>query len=1139
MKRLQKSITNTISYKNVIKKFSKDHSYIVGMDISEKILIISAYLDEYKKTGIYISQNELKAREAYNEFSNYFPDETLYLSPKELLLYNVEAKSHENEYSRIRTLIRILKQDFKVVILPLRALADIICKPEKIIKDIFTVSLGMDFSINDMLETITEAGYKRETLVEGQGQFAKRGGIFDIFPINCKNPIRIEFFGDNVDSLRAFDPMSQRAVENIEKVEILPAREIILDHAEKRDLAEFLKSESRFMSYEVKIKVLEDIEKLEQNIYVNGIDKYLDHMAGDKKSILEYILADTIFIDEVDKFDDNFIAVTNETNEEIKNLFHAKKISTKMAKIINDLATTKILIDKFGRVYFSNVERKDFGTGTYFNSRSIPLVKGDISLLKENILEWIERGYSVNAVVSSEDKGKRLFDILNISEKIKILIGNISSGFELPDDKIVVISERNFLETRKRREFGYRGKNTQKISAFSDIKERDLIVHRVHGIGIYEGIEQLVIEKIKKDYIKIRYKDDGILYIPTEQLDAIQKYIGSNERKPKLNKLGSNDWSNTKRKVKESLLKLAEKLVDLYAKRQEINGYRYSADTPWQKEFEEKFQYEETEDQLICIDEIKRDMESEPPMDRILCGDVGYGKTEVAIRAIFKAVNDDFQSAYLVPTTVLAQQQYNSFVERFADYPINIEMLSRFRTPTQQREIIERIKRGSIDVLIATHRMLSKDISFKNLGLLVVDEEHRFGVEHKERIKEKHPSIDVLTLSATPIPRTLHMSMVGIRDISVIEMPPKERYPVQTYVMEHDLDIIRNAIYRELARKGQVFYIHNRVRDMDLKRDKLAKLIPEAKIEMSHGQMSERELERVMESFENKQIDILLCTTIIESGLDISNANTIIVENSQNFGLAQLYQLKGRVGRSDRHAYAYITYMKDKVLNENAEKRLNAIREFTEFGAGFKIALRDLEIRGAGNLLGPEQHGQMDIVGYEMYCRLLEEAVMDVRGMKPKIHAEEIRIDIKVSAYIDDKYISDIEQKIDMYKRIAEIKKEDDLQDVTDELMDRYGEIPQETMNLIEISYIKQLASEIGFVNIKQGKEEVFFTYGSTDKIDLQAISRLGEQFKDRVMFTPSANPYITFRCKGLNETGILENIKVVLQANNKLKCIS
>ena len=1139
MKALLETIRNTGAFKRINESQSTGQIYIAGADITEKALIMAGFLSDDDSRIAVITQNELKARSLFEELSNYLDDTVLYLPPKELMLYDVEARSHDNEYERIRVLARIISGDYRAVVIPARALLDILCRPEGLIDNTLMLEAGGSKDPVLLSAFLNESGYRRESVVEGKGQFSQRGGIVDIFPVNLDEPVRLEFFGDDIDSIRIFDPITQRSINNINEVKILPASEIRFGTEQRKHLVSVLKNESTVLRGQLKQKVLHDIEKLKNDVNINGFDRYVGYLSDDRKSILDYLDLKLIFVDDTDKFDDTYAALENETIKEVTDLFEKEHIISGMTEIINRFEQTVSRLDKYRKIYFGNIERAGYGRVVHFGSLLIPSFRGELSVLRENIEKWRERGYEIYAVVSGSERGRRLFELLDGNVDVRIRIGAINNGFELPDEKIAVLAEKSLFNQNERKARGYRGLNTKKISAFGDIRKGDLVVHRVHGIGIYEGINQLVVEGIKKDYIKIVYRDDGALYIPAEQLDAIQKYIGSDDKKPKLNKLGTNEWANTKRKVKESLAKLAGELVKLYAKRQTIKGLAYSEDSPWQKEFEEKFPFEETADQLTSVDEIKKDMENEMPMDRILCGDVGYGKTEVAIRAMFKAVNDSYQVAYLVPTTVLAQQQYNNFLDRFSDYPVKIEMLSRFRTPAQQKQIVKNVKNGSVDILIATHRLLSKDISFKKLGLLVVDEEHRFGVKHKERIKESYPNIDVLTLTATPIPRTLHMSMVGIRDISVIEMPPKERYPVQTYVMEYDEEIIKNAIYREVARGGQVFYIHNRVRDMDLMKDRLSKLVPEIRIEVSHGQMSERELEHIMERFENKETELLLCTTIIESGLDISNANTIIIEDAENFGLAQLYQLKGRVGRSDRHAYAYVTYRKDRILNESAEKRLNAIREFTEFGAGFKIALRDLEIRGAGNLLGPEQHGQMDAVGYDMYCKLLEESIMDAKGEPLKRQEEETRIDIEISAYIDDEYIPDIEQKLEIYKKIAEIESEADILDLSDELTDRFGDIPKETMDLIEISYIKNIASKLGFSEIKQGRKETIFKYSDTSNIDLQIISELGSHFRNRVMFTPSASPYIAVKHPEDGTLEIIKNIKVVLHLIYKLKRVS
>ena len=664
------------------------------------------------------------------------------------------------------------------------------------------------------------------------------------------------------------------------------------------------------------------------------------------------------------------------------------------------------------------------------------------------------------------------------------------------------------------------------VVVFEDLKEGDYIVHKAHGIGQYMGVNTIKADGVTKDYIKLKYKDDDILYIPTDALDNIRKYIGPEKVGPKLNRLGSKEWDKTKTRVKNNLREVAEELITLYAKRQKMEGFAFSKDTPWQKEFEDSFQYIETDDQLRCISEVKKDMEQTKPMDRLLCGDVGYGKTEVAIRAAFKAVMDQKQVVYLVPTTVLAGQQYEEFKNRMQDYPIRIELLNRFKTKKEQEETIKRVELGETDILIGTHRVLSKDVKFKNLGLLIIDEEHRFGVKAKEKIKEMKNSIDVLTMTATPIPRTLHMSIVGMRDMSVIYEPPQNRKPVQTYVLEYDPEVIKEAITKEIERNGQVFYLFNNVEGIEKKATEISDLVDEAKVEYAHGKMTGNQLENIMQDFIEKKINVLVCTTILESGIDIPNANTIIVENADRLGLAQLYQIRGRVGRSDKQAYAYITYKRDKMLTEVAEKRLKAIKEFTEFGSGFKIAMRDLEIRGAGSLMGEIQHGHMEQIGYDMYCELLNQVVKEIKG-EEIIEEIDVQIDLDVTSYIPEEYISNSNSKIEIYQKIALCKNEDDLQNITDEIIDRYGQMPYEVENLLDIARIKSLAKEKYILKISQKRENIIF-YFDNSKFNFDIVDKLMKIYRNRIKFSPSKDPYITFKLE--NPKQILEECKDFLK---------
>jgi transcription-repair coupling factor (superfamily II helicase) len=721
-------------------------------------------------------------------------------------------------------------------------------------------------------------------------------------------------------------------------------------------------------------------------------------------------------------------------------------------------------------------------------------------------------------------------DIVDIDNKrVIVTSGNLSNGFEYSDLDLVVITDENSV-TREPKKINKPSafKEGKKV-VFADLSVGDYIVHSTHGIGQYIGIHTLIVDNVKKDYIKLKYKDDDTLYIPTNQLDNIRKYIGAGDGSPKLNRLGSKDFLRTKAKVKDSLRNIAKGLIELYAKRKQLMGYKYSEDTVWQAQFEEQFPYQETEDQIRCIEEVKKDMERETPMDRLLCGDVGYGKTEVAIRAAFKAVMEGKQVAYLVPTTVLAEQQFHNFRDRMKEFPVRVDVLNRFRTRKEQAEILKKLKSGELDIIIGTHRILQKDIGFRDLGLLIIDEEHRFGVEHKEIIKELKNNIDVLTMTATPIPRTLHMSIVGIRDMSVIYEPPKNRRPVQTYVLEYDEEVIREAIIKELERHGQVFYLFNRVETIERKASEISRLVPEARVAFAHGKMTGTELEGIMKEFIDGNIDVMICTTIIESGIDISNANTIIIEDADRLGLAQLYQVRGRVGRSDRLAYAYITYRRDKVLTEVSEKRLKAIKEFTEFGSGFKVALRDLEIRGAGNILGPEQHGHMEAVGYEMYCKLLEEAVREISGEEVKQEFD-TQIDLKITAYIPITYIENVNQKIEVYQDIANIETEEQIVDIIDGLIDRYGEVPNEVNNLFEVSRIKVLSRKLNIISISQKDGKIIFQFKDPESFDSSFVQLLIDNYKSRVYFSAGSNPYITYKLQSLKESDILKEIYNLLK---------
>jgi len=1144
---------------------------VIGPSDSQKVHIVYSMLTHINAKGLFVTYNEMQARRAFEDFQLFLGDDVVYFPPKETMLYSVEAKSNDIIYQRVKTLLRCLNGDYKVIVLPAEALIQLITPKDVFMEGVINIELGDQLKLEELISKLILYGYERVEVVEGKAQFAIRGGIIDIFTINNEHPLRIELFDTEVDSIRYFDETTQRSTNSVDSCTIAPVRDVVFDDGSKdliiakirKDLKDYVnklnkKSGSEEVAANIVKRVDEDIESLKEHHYFAGIDRYLPYILEKPQSVLNYIDHDTVVIlDETIRISQRIENVELEQEELAKSLLEkgtllpgGVKWTHSFDNIVDEIKTFKVLT--LAAIASNNALIRPS------SQISIPCRTGNsyqnhMELLINDIVMLKEKKYKIVVLSGPSGRGHRLVETLATNDimsnytddcekevqegEVVITRGSLQKGFEYPTAGFVVISDREVFGQDKRIKRAKSKHDGKKIKAFSDLNVGDYVVHQAHGIGQYIGIEKLTVGDIKRDYLKIRYQEGAFLYIPTNQLDLIQKYIGTEGKVPKVNKLGSSDWAKTKSRVKESLRELAGELIKLYARRQAEVGYAFSPDTVWQKQFEEMFPYEETDDQLKCIEEIKRDMESPRLMDRLLCGDVGYGKTEVAIRAVFKAVMDGKQVAYLVPTTILAQQIYENFKKRMSDFPVTVDVLSRFRTPAEQKKIIKSVKAGNIDILIGTHRLLQKDIVFKDLGLLIIDEEQRFGVTHKEKLKAIKPNVDVLTLTATPIPRTLHMSLVGIRDISVIEDPPEERYPVQTYVMEHNTEIIRDGIVRELARNGQVFYLYNRVRGIELKAEELRRLVPEARIATAHGQMNEKELEDVMYSFINGEYDVLVCTTIIESGLDMPNVNTIVVEDADRMGLSQLYQIRGRVGRSNRLAYAYITYRKDKALSEAAEKRLQAIKEFTEFGSGFRIAMRDLEIRGAGNLLGPEQHGHMETVGYEMYCKLLEEAVQEISGDSVKPTDEEMTIDLNVSAYIDDDYINSEELKIDMYKKIANIQNENDVIDIKDELIDRYGDIPEEVESLMDIAYIKALARQCGFTGISQKDVTVTFQLSKNVKGLPVYLGKLMDKYPRRILFNAGSSPYITFRLNNPAGRDILANIKILLHDIIKLQC--
>ena len=1016
---------------------------------------------------------------------------------------------------------------------------------EILFKNILEFKVGDIYNLDELKKTLVNLGYSRCEFIEGRGQFSVRGGIVDI-SINETLGVRIEFWGDEVDSIRNFNITSQRSINTLDKIKIYPAHEFVLDNS----IEEICKKITKKLTEEKQEEILEqDIEQIKAGNYISKIDKYFNEFYDKQSTLLEYLNDNyLIILDEISKIEARQRNILQDNSNLIKNLIEKEKIVPEALENITSIDLNQLENEK-SVIYF---EKQDIVTNIQaekytFNYRQINYYKSEIENLFEDIKRWNKEQKSIYVMVSTKEKAKKLKEILEkeeiactIDEKldktiivkstekiVTITIGKLPNGFENFEINQVVVSADELIEGKKKKTFANKAYKEGEKVVFADLKIGDYVVHKNYGIGIFVGVNTITADGTTKDYIKLKYKNDAILYVPTSQLDSIRKYVGGDAINPPINSLGSKDWIKTKEKVKKNLRAVAKELIELYAKREKAKGYAFSKDTPWQSQFENSFPYQETDDQLRCIEEVKKDMENQRPMDRLLCGDVGYGKTEVAIRAAFKAVMDHKQVAYLVPTTVLAQQQYEEFRDRMAEFPIKVDILNRFKSKKYQDEVVKKLKLGEVDIVIGTHRMLSKDVEFKDIGLLIIDEEHRFGVKAKEKIKEYKSNIDVLTMTATPIPRTMHMSIVGIRDMSVIYEPPHNRKPVQTYVLEYDQEVIKEAITKELERDGQVFYIYNRVDTIQKKADEISRLVPEAKVSYAHGQMSGNQIEEIMQDFIDKKSNVLVCTTILESGIDIANANTIIVENADRMGLAALYQIRGRVGRSDRQAYAYITYRKDKMLSEEADKRLKAIKEFTEFGSGFKIAMRDLEIRGAGSLLGEIQSGHLEQVGYDTYCNLLDEVVKEMQGTEIEPDTD-IQIDLNVTSYIPDEYIEDSAQKIEIYQNIALCRKEEDIQNVVDEIIDRFGNMPAELENLLDIARIKYLAKPFSISKIASKRTAVVFTFEQSKyEIDLQ---KLLKTYKNRIKFSPGIKTMITLEIGTTNERQILNDVTEFLK---------
>lgn len=1094
-----------------------------------------------------ITYNELQAKKIVKDLE-FFGEKVKFFPKRDTVSFDYIAESKDLLYKRISVLNNIAKGKTKIIVTTIEAIMQKMITKEALFKNVMNLKVGDTLNLQDLKEKLVLLGYERYDLIESKGQFSIRGGIIDIATSKNKG-VRIELWGDEIDSIRKFSIASQRTIEMLDEADIYPAYEFLLETDIDTICARILDQQ---YTKSVREKVEEDVELIKNGEFLTKIDKYFDSFYEKSNTLLDYIDDDyIIFIDEIEKVKARAENIAKDNESLKQDLIERNKIVPQMLTEMKDYYNISSKLEEKQTVY---LEKQDVGfvdkqsmhakrNGYSFSYREVNFFRSSMDLLFQELQESIKRGKQTIILGGNTDGCKKMSSLLyekginndyreNIENydleqgAIVITPGSLSAGFEMPEMNLLVICTAEIFESKpKRLRTPSSFKEGEKI-VFADLKVGDYIVHKTHGIGEYAGVQTIKAANVTKDYIKIKYKGDDVLYVPTDSLDNIRKYIGSDKNAPKINKLGSKDWEKAKERVKNNLREVAEELINLYAKRQKMEGYAFSKDTPWQKEFEDSFEYTETDDQLRCVEEIKKDMENSKPMDRLLCGDVGYGKTEVAIRAAFKSCMDQKQVVYLAPTTILANQQYEEFKNRMKDYPIRVELLNRFRTKKEQTEIIKKVELGEVDILIGTHRVLSKDVKFKNLGLLIIDEEHRFGVKDKEKIKEFKNSVDVLTMTATPIPRTLHMSVVGMRDMSVIYEPPQNRIPVQTYVLEYDAEVVKEAITKELERGGQVFYLYNNVEGIIKKATEIANLVPEAKVDVAHGKMTGSELENIMQDFIEEKTNVLVCTTILESGIDIPNANTIIVENADRLGLAQLYQIRGRVGRSDKQAYAYITYKRNKALSEVADKRLKAIKEFTEFGSGFKIAMRDLEIRGAGSLLGEIQHGHMEQVGYDMYCKLLDEVVKEIRG-EEIVEEIDVQIDLNVSSYIPNEYIENSSQKIEIYQNIALCRTEEDIQNVTDEILDRYGTMPREVENLLEITRIKMLAREAYILKVNQKQENIVFHF-EKEHFNTDCIDKLMKIYRNRIKFSPATEPYITFKVQNIRN--VLSEIQEFLQ---------
>ncbi len=1089
------------------------------------------------KVKLVVTSDEERAKQLVDGCT-FFEENVYYYPARDLLFYQSDIHSNTMTRERLMVVEALLSSQDMTVVTTIDALMNKVPSLASYQQAIFTICLGDVIDLEEMRKNLVTLGYEVVSQVEHPGEFSVRGGIVDLFPLTKEYPIRMELWGDEIDSLRYFEVVTQKSIEQIAEVTIYPAMELVLTPEEveaglismESDAKELHDAYRKEMKTEQAHRIYSSITQLCEETrewgYSSALETHLNYFVQEAQSLLAYFPEDTVVIlDEIPHLTERGQQVSLEFSDSMSHRLENGYLLPRDMDMLFDAQEIFLQLSEYTGIALATLDEKEkaikFAYRCSLRVGSTGFYNGQFPLLVNDLKRFCRNKYRILLVCPSRTRAKHLAELLQDEDfaafytenydhfihpgEIMVCQGNISRGYEFSEVKFVLLSEQDIFGARysqkKRAKRKYHGEH---IASFSELSIGDYVVHENHGVGIYQGFEKIEVDHVMKDYIKIAYAKGGNLYIPATQFDMIQKYGSQDGKKPKLNVLGTQDWTNTKTRVRQAVGVVARDLVDLYAARQQNAGYVYGPDTVWQKEFEESFPYEETEGQLAAIEAVKADMMSQKIMDRLICGDVGYGKTEIAIRAAFKAVQEGKQVVYLVPTTILAQQHYNTFTARMSAYPVNVRLLCRFVSAAEQKDTIAGLKNGSVDIVIGTHRLLSKDVEYKDLGLLVIDEEQRFGVSHKEKIKQLKQNVDVISLSATPIPRTLHMSLIGIRDMSLLEEAPMDRRPIQTFVFEYNEEMIREAILRELARGGQVYYVYNRVNTIADVTARLEQLVPEAHIAYAHGKMSEAQIEKIMYGFINQEIDVLVATTIIEIGIDISNVNTMIIQDAEKLGLSQLYQLRGRVGRSNRTAYAFLMYKRDRMLKETAEKRLAAIKEFTDLGSGFKIAMRDLEIRGAGNLLGKEQHGNMAAVGYDLYCKMLNEAVLREKGEVVEENFE-TTIDLEIDAYLPENYVPSETQRLDIYKRIALIENEEQRDDILDELIDRFAEPPKPVLNLLMIAMLRVEAHRAFLVDLSQKNGTLIFTFFERAPVDATLIAGIVEAHAPYVKF--EANP--------------------------------